>query len=121
MEELNKKLNILREKAKEPGTDTNQFNQILDEWTAQIERLNLLKEYKDFEISKQICEMLISICLTVTRKLIRENDQIIRAGLIADLDRCKWLLTFYAKNPEDNIKSIENQIDEELENLNIKI
>lgn len=111
MNNINEKLDKLREY----GLSTNNdFEETINEWTEQVERLEIMKEYREFDISKSISKALVSICLNATRRLIRENDQTERAKLNQDLDRCQWLLRFYNNNPEQAIKSIEQEINNEL-------
>ena len=116
---INDKLNLLREKTKEKDIDIAEFIKVINDWQKEIEKQELLNDYRQHDMSKQICELLISISIAITRKLITENDKDLRIGLQSDLGRCKWLLNIYSNNPEENLKLIENTIDEELERLGI--
>lgn len=117
--ELTDKLNLLREKAKDPSVDAEDFSLAIAAWEKEIEKQNLLKEYREADMSKQIVSLLVSVCIAITRKLIIASDPIERAGLEADLGRCKWLLNIYSQNPINNIKQIESSIDEELERFEL--
>lgn len=118
MSNINDNLDKLRQYAKSHNQE-EEFEEVLSEWTEQMENLERLKEYQEFDVSKKISKTLVSICLLNTRKLIRENDQIERAKLEQDLDRCQWLLKFYNNNPHERMKEIQEEIDNEIIKLEL--
>ena len=111
MNNINEKIDKLREYALKNNSD---FENELNDWTERVEKVEQIKEYREFDLSKQISKTLVSICLLATKKLIREKDLVERARLEADLDRCKWLLKFYNKSPDDILSSIEDEINQDL-------
>lgn len=113
MSQINQNLDKLREYALKSGQD-EEFEEVLQEWTNQMDALERMNEYREFEVSKSISKALVSICLAATRKLIREKDLIERAKIEQDLDRCQWLLKFYANNPNEQLKNIEDEINQEI-------
>lgn len=116
---LDEKLDLLKEYARSPNVDEESFNEAINDWENELEKSRILKDYREADLSKQLTKVLSSFLLKIRRQLIDEEKPEERSALKADKKRCEWLLKFYNNSPESIIQSVENQVDEEIERLEL--
>lgn len=120
---LDEKLDLLRDRIREnkdSENDIKDLNKSIEIWSQGIDDGRLIEEYRNNEISKRITKLLVGICLTLNKQLINEDNEVKRLALKADKQRCEWLLAIYNRKPEVILNTIENEVNNAIEQLELK-